>query len=387
MAQYSHRTFLRQLSGDLLDEFLRKHEGSEAQVSAEAPEYSIDLFLQRLEALPKKDQRQAEFELRQVFDLATEDGAKALIDEGRFKGKDLVDELEPLDLPDKAMRVLLAYPLVFRVASRIYEARRLNAKHWHVRNAPIVAPDVTQPNVAQMGRTISKIFWKREGRGKRSMVERYLVNDTEHFIFVYLDDYARNYLGFDDTDKLIRRAEKRAFEVVYIYNVADGSLNLNATGDKKLRESLFEVFATTVLGTSLPPDNQKDPYAIGCLKSKLFRFPTDPADGIDGVRVRDIRVFPAGWPDDRITLEAGGRGSKADARAMVETYLDQKRLPLDDVRVSKACLEFRLAQVDDRLPVKFAFDVSTRSCNLKSLPETQRLLGEKYLRRWKIVGA
>lgn len=387
MATYSLRTFLRQLSNELIDEFLRKHEGPEVQVSAEASEDSIDLFLQRLEALPKKNHRQAEFELRQVFDLGSEGGVKALIDEGRFKGKDLVDELEPLDLPDKAMRVLLSYPVVFRVASRIYEARRLSAKHWHTRNLPVVAPDVTQPTTGRMARKISTLFWEREGRGKHSTVERYLVNDTEHFIFVFMDDYARNYLGFDDADKLTRRAERRAFEVVYVYNAADGTLNLHATGDKKLKDALFEIFATIVLGTSLPTVDKRDPYDLDALKSKQFRFPTDPSDGIDRVRVRDLRIFPVAWPNERITLEAGGRESKADARAMIEEYLDQKRLPLDDIRVAKATLEFRLAPIDERRPMRFDFDVSPRSCNLKSHPEAQRLLGEKYLRRWKIARA
>ena len=62
------------------------------------------------------------------------------------------------------------------------------------------------------------------------------------------------------------------------------------------------------------------PYELNALLDSGFQFPTEPADGIDSVRVRKMRLSIKGLPRRRITLEADPDGGPNDIYEMMADY-------------------------------------------------------------------
>ncbi len=96
-----------------------------------------------------------------------------------------------------------------------------------------------------------------------------------------------------------------AFELVMVYDREHGALDMYVRGGKKVYVPLQEIFCRVILGEEIGPENPNShPYELNGLLSRDFQFPTDPADGIDTVRVRKMRLAVKGMPRRRITLEA-----------------------------------------------------------------------------------
>jgi hypothetical protein len=69
----------------------------------------------------------------------------------------------------------------------------------------------------------------------------------------------------------------------------------------------------------------------------------------------------------------------------MDEYLSERCRSHGAVHVTQAAFQLRLTPGDNGRPRKVSFEVSfPDSSNLKSLPEDERLLGEKYLKHWEI---
>ncbi|MEX1028268.1 MAG: hypothetical protein WD049_09735 [Candidatus Paceibacterota bacterium] len=181
-----------------------------------------------------------------------------------------------------------------------------------------------------------------------------------------------------------RRPERRAFEIVMVYDRDHGALEMYVRGGKKVYIPLQEIFCRAILGEEIGPESKDShPYELNGLLSRDFQFPTDPDDGIETVRVRKLRVSIKGLPRRRITIEADPQGSINDIYEMLHDYLDQNRLPASILNVTQAGLKFTFDATSEDLPRSLSFDLSyPNSSNLKSKPDGVRELAEKYLHEW-----
>lgn len=130
-------------------------------------------------------------------------------------------------------------------------------------------------------------------------------------------------------------------------------------------------------------DRNSHPYELNGLLSRNFQFPTQPADGIDSVRVRKMRLSVKGAPRRRITLEADPQAGVDDIYDMMEDYMNQDRLPASILNVTQVGLKFSFDPSHEDFPKSLSFELTwPNSSNLKSKPEGVRELAEKYLRQW-----
>ncbi len=107
---------------------------------------------------------------------------------------------------------------------------------------------------------------------------------------------------YNDLGALERQVQKAAFEVVFAYNEASGTLDLFVQGDKDLRHDIDEIFARLILKEELPTESAaRQPYELNGLRSRDFDFPTDPEDSIQEVRVKALRLSIVGPGFGRIT--------------------------------------------------------------------------------------
>jgi hypothetical protein len=171
---------------------------------------------------------------------------------------------------------------------------------------------------------------------------------------------------------------------VFVYDSQEGVLDLYAQGDRRLKAELRRIFCTVILHIEGGAGQCGDrTYDLNFLCSRGFTFPTDAADGIEEVRIRRLRLS-LGDGARRITLEADPKGDREDVYDMMEECLSEKCLQHAAALETQVTLQFRLAPSGGK-PKKISFDASyPDSSTLKRLPDDERLLGEKYLKRWGI---
>lgn len=258
-------------------------------------------------------------------------------------------------------------------------------RYWIKRcDIPAVAPDTSAGKREELEEALSAFFLATQARGRHCQVEHYRRASGADYFFAYLDDYADTYVTLDNDGAFDRRAERRAFELVMVYDRDLGTLEMYARGGKKVYVPLQEIFCRVILGEEIGEENRDShPYELNALLDSGFQFPTEPADGIDSVRVRKMRLSIKGLPRRRITLEADPDGGPNDIYEMMADYLDQHRLPASILNVTQVGLKFSFNSDREDLPRSMSFDLSwPNSSNLKSKPEVPRELAEKYLRQW-----
>lgn len=388
--QYAPKTFLRQTSNRLLRSCFSR-EGVLADVDWDStPEHRIDVIYDKWQQLPDTKRVAVETLFEDAEELSNEQGIQALIDEGNFHNVDLAAEWEREGVEsfrDRVLWVALNQPRVFQVAGIINHAHNLPSRYWRRRgNMPRSQPNVTPQAIERFREAISAYFRQSQGRGHRCTVDAYLRVRRYHYFFAYPDDYANTYLGHDESGHFVRRPQRPAFEVVFLFDPVDGIFDLYAHGGKDVQRSLQTIFCRELLGQELPPEvPHNHPYELNGLKSRGFGFPTDPADGVEEVRVRKIRLSVLGGQKRRIMLEADPTATPDDVYDMMENYLNDQNLPRSLVNVTQATFTFKFVSVGNGKGNTLTFDVSfPNSSNLKSKREEHRVIAEKYLRQWGI---
>ena len=386
---YAPKTFLRQASNRLLRECFG---GLLDDVDWESlPEHKIEVVYDRWQQLPELQRVAIERRFEDAEEMNSEQGIQALVDECAFHGDDIAAEWQREGLEsfrDRVLWVALNHPRAFQVAGVINHAHALPLRYWRKRgNMPQRHPDVSPEAIERFREAIAAYFRQTQGRGHRCTVDPYLRVQRYHYFFAYPDDYANTYLGHDDLGQFVRRPQRPAFEIVFLYDPVDGTLDLYAQGGKDVQSALQTIFCRELMGQELPPEAPNShPYELNGLKTRGFGFPTDPEDGVEDVRVRKLRLSVLGGHKRRIWLEADPDGARDDVYDMMEQYLDARNLPSSLVNVTVATLSMKIAALGAEKGGTVTFDVSfPNSSNLKSEKrERLRTTAEKYLKRWEI---
>jgi hypothetical protein len=176
--------------------------------------------------------------------------------------------------------------------------------------------------------------------------------------------------------------DRPVLEAAITYNREDGVTEVVAD-NRDTRETLVRLFADHLLGT--PALGQRLPvrqFSLDHLR-RQYAFPTDVEDNIQGVSVKLMRLMPYDTQSERVTLECM-RGGTRNIWTMAETRFGPNN-PLNlGYTVTQVRLTMTFGSVPGqrpghKLPVTITMP---QGCNLKDRTERERLIGEKYLRRW-----
>lgn len=117
-----------------------------------------------------------------------------------------------------------------------------------------------------------------------------------------------------------------------------------------------------------------------------YGFPTDEADGIEGVDVRELRLMPIDASGRRVTLETTPSKDGTIWAMADELFADGTSLR-DGFVITRAKLTVRLAPHPDRSRRRaLTMNITwPHGCDLKDRTATEQMIGEKYLRRWGIL--
>jgi len=386
---FDPRKALRQVSNTLLKQFFGILKVPLDIKWDEISETAIEPIFQAWQELQDGPRREVEVVLQDIHAMANEDGVKVLVQDGDTWGKDLRDDLDKWESRyDKAMWTFLKHHDVWSLAVQFARADRLEGtRPWVKRaNVPKRTPKTDAEACAELETSLCAYYRKSEGRGHCCKVLHHLRARSLDYFFVNLSDYADTYDKLDpEKNDFVRESEQRAFAVVFVYEQKAGTLDVYAKGGKKVVTPLQEIFARVILGVELAEEDDGQPYQLRLLLNPKFGFPVEAGDRVDHVRLRRVRLSVKGNHKRRVTLEANPDAGPGDIYDMMANYLNQANLPVAVLDVDQATLSFRLKHDGGGRPPSFSFNLSQPDgCNLKSLREEYREVGEKYLRKWKI---
>lgn len=341
------------------------------------------------QALPEAGRLPVEKVLRDVHELACEDGITALLEECAVRGVGLADALTGLDgLHHKALWAYLHHPEPFRLASLITHAEHLPGRFWtkHTDLPAVVPPVPLDDRLAGFRAALAGFYTLKQGRGHRCSVDWYVRRRRECYLFAYPDDFVDTHVGHDAAGVLVRTPQRSVFEVVFVFDPAAGALELFAHGGAKLKQNLITIFCREMLGREPPPESRKrPPYELNGLLSPGFDFATDPEDGIDEVRVRKLRLSFIGDPSVRFTVEADLQQPPNHIYARLADRLGVEVKAKSLINLTLATIRMTFAEVGGERRKPLQFDVSyPNGCTLRSKSEPDQALGLKYLARWGI---
>jgi len=202
---------------------------------------------------------------------------------------------------------------------------------------------------------------------------------------IYTEGPPESYREFREST-LDWNSRKPVREAAVTYEPLTGVTEVVAKGDLHSRGEIARFFTSTLLEAQFA--DRRLPlrrYDLETLQQK-HAFPTDPEDGIESVRLTSLRLMPMDSQAERITLECMS-GSGATIWDMAQDRFADAN-PLDGgwvVTQARITVKFRPSgsgRQSRTLPVNITMP---HGCDLKERTERERLIGDKYLRRWGLL--
>ena len=368
---YSTRDFFRQVPNALLARYFQARgllgDVDFAAMKETQPQALFGAWLY----LQDGQRNEMDTEFRDIFELSTEKGFRAIIDEAEWHmradpeaRKTFVEALAALPSHfERAMVTFLDHGEFWKGAMRFHHADTL--PYWRKRkNLPHQVAATDEASLQEFAGLIRTFFHHTEGRGNNCVVEPFRRGALDYF-FAYPEDYSQQSIEWVG-GQFDRRPHNPAFEVIFVYSQKDGSLDLNFRGSYKVIEPLQSMFATAILKLpELPPDPKDERvYDLSALRQKGFQFAPAVGSGIEKVMVRKLRLSSRIKSGDRITVEADSSQDPEAVYALIDAI--GKSLPLNLYSVTQVELAVVVAGNADK-PVKTVTIKITHpnSCSLK----------------------
>lgn len=365
---YSPKRFFREVSADFLARYFAEKTllaGFDFAILGEA---GVDALNTALDALPDEVRSTVEQDFSEIDALACEGGIQAVLDDAEWYGEQetmLAGLSAHKSFHDKVCWVFLEHRKYWHVANAFFHADSIHTRYWRKRiNLPMTPAKVAPENIAQLEKNLVKFFHDKEGRGKNCKVDCYKRGKLDYF-FAYPEDYPQNRMVWKQRE-LQRQAETPAFEIIFIFDPEEGSLEVYLDGPRKIVPELQSIFAGAVLDFELTGDEKDNRvYDLNPLKSvNAGVFQYSPESGIIGVAVKKLKLklLSSG---QRITLEADPSKTPQAVYEMLDRL--KKSFPADGMAVTQVGIVVTFAtSPDSKKPKTRSFDIGwPNSCSLK----------------------
>lgn len=382
---YSLPTVLRMVPNELLETFFKKLNNPCWSMDwRRLGRRQVEPLLQVLNYFEPGQRESTEAILRNVFELACESGIQVIRGLAASAGPAGLLEQWPEygNLYHQAMWVWLEAPELFEQAVLFHQVDRLS--WWTKRNSlPQVSPPTDRDTLGLLASEVSQLLTREQGRGRHCSVEHVARDDGTDYFFCFPDDYVRTVTLHDRRGRLTTRTLRQTFELIFAYRRDAGTLETFAKLPVRLKRELEETFAWQILDTSLGPSLPQRVYDLNRLKACRFQLNTDPQDHVHA-RVRSLQLRLADHCHN-ITLESVS-GPADDVLRMVQDYLNEENVTLNEAEVSRAAIEFQFDRSGGRKPGMMKVEVAHPDrCNLRSHRPERVSIVQKHFRMWRIT--
>ncbi|TVQ34156.1 MAG: hypothetical protein EA376_00630 [Phycisphaeraceae bacterium] len=386
---FDPRKILKHIANDLLREFFSRRGELTDIPWDDLTEHKIEPVFDAWQRLPEKERLEVQVILRDINELADHRGMAVLAEEILWRCPERAEEFKAQKgKADKAMWVYLHMRGAFDEAALFARADALAAgRHWKRRNGlPKITMSVDDSMIDALEDALTSFYGPVQMRGRRCKAVHYRRSGGADYFFAYLDDYPDKHMVFDgDSAEPIVRADRYAFQNVFVYNADDGSMEVFAQGGKKVWEPLQSAFCSAVLDEHVDPaDPLRPSFKLDHLLTPDFPLPTDPNDRVEEARIKRIKLGKRGWRD-AIELTIDPRDHRNAIYRKIE-LLRRVGLVTDDTQVLSVTFALKFVHDGPGRQPTMTFDVSApNSSDLKSKPDEQRAIGERCLRQWEVV--
>lgn len=382
----SIHTFIRQTPAASLRLYFERAAMPLPAINWDAPEPEVTKpLLQAVDAMDDMAKARVANDAERVTSMSDEPGQAAI-----YSVAQNPDHLDSLRNPhDRSLWMFLNDPTAFRHAEEVrFTDERRRGRMW---DGFVTAPNLTLHREEAAVDTF-----------KAAIRERFQSNNVHIDIFnrhrptfdgadcalvqatVYREGRLDDFLEFVN-GTLDRRPRRPVFEAALTYEAATGVIEVVAN-DRESREDLVRLFARDLLVTEFR--QEKLPLRRFDLQMLLqpFAFPTEAGDGIESVRVNHLRLMPIDTVGERVTLECMRQATHTIWQMAQDRFGANN--PLNGgwaVTQAKLTIKFQPEAGGRRgktLPLTITMP---HGCDLKDRTERERMIGEKYLRRWGFV--
>lgn len=368
---YSIKDFFRQVPNALLARYFGARGLLTELDFAAMPEAKPDELFGAWVYLDDAQRQAAEADFREIWSMSDRKGFQAIVDEARWQLETQPDALQAFidglaaldDHHARAMVAFLDHPECWKGATRFHYADGL--VHWRKRkNLPRVPAAVDKASVARLAELIKHYFRQTDGRGRNCVVEVYRRGDRDYF-FAFPEDHAQRSIEWVDGE-FNPRPHNPAFEIVFVYAQADGTLDLNFRGGRSAITALQGMFAQAILKLDdLPPDPKDERvYDLAPLAQPGFQFTHPVGSGIGTVVVKKLRLSSRVRSGDKITVEADGHSNRQAVYELLEQV--GQAVPLHLYNVTQVELAASVFVSEGKAPKTVNFRITyPNSCSLK----------------------
>lgn len=283
---------------------------------------------------------------------------------------------------DKAFYIYLNYREIWEASSLFAHSDTLSAQHWYRFHIPSHMTMKHDPEtLGKLGSDISAYFWQHQQRGKHYIAEYQERHNGLQYIFVYLSDYSDIYEKWETDsgeEKLVRREECRAFNIVFIHNPEQGVIETYCMGGVKHAKHLQEAFCRNIF--TMPIKNEevrKNTYSINDLKYIENMLKPCPRLGVANPR---IVMMQFSIPETKRRSHAISVEDNSDGEEIYRSLahdLHPTNYPLDILKITK--IRLLLDIMLDGVSRTMSITVQPNKCTLRSNLEELRNIGEQYL--------
>ena len=382
---FSLQSFLRRAPNALLKTFFTSYPTFTDFDWEAVSERRVDPILERFAEVPAADRQRALRTFRRVEMLANSEGSQVLIEAARDTNEEIAVQLGAMGSSrERALWTCMNYPRVFESARTLSHIDTLPKRSWETRKVPAVPSfHATDDMKSELGLRIAAYLQAVQGRGELCAVDHGSRDGEVEYFFAYPADYADELIGYDSDGQFERKSYHPAFEIMFGYHPADGTLDIYAQGGGSIRDHMVRAFCSAVLGIEQDPEPWPAPcFDLELFKNKNLTFPTRPADQISMVRVKAMRVQYYTGHGGKITFEIDGRRKEGSVHDVIgERFSGSHALLAEGTVLSVVMQAFlRTPAGKDR---NLTFRLTAPSfCDLEDSPEELTLRG--YLREWKV---
>ena len=233
--QYSHLQFFRRTPNALLARYFHEKHGVLQEIAFDKlKETEVDPIFRGFTVLPDDKQAQIEAECQDIDAMACQGGVTALTDEAEFHHDNAFPAaISKIDgFHGAVMWAFLEHTNYWTGATLLLQADNISESLWEKRSdLPHLPPHVEDEDTLRLAQAISQYFHTKEGRGRNCKVEVFRRYEKEYF-FAYPEDFAQSGREWV-RNALATRARHPAFEIIFVYCQAEGSLDIYASRNTK----------------------------------------------------------------------------------------------------------------------------------------------------------
>ncbi len=368
------RAVLRYLDKGLLSLYLKKKEVKDAlpQTPDDGDENEVwDEFIQ---SLPTAKTNEVETDLRDINEMATEDGLLALLEIADQKGVHPQKEIEKLTSQhDQALYFFIHHSAIFDFASVTHRVTDLKAKtERNLRKRPadfVVTKDKALADV------LKTFLLSKDGRGRECVVNVFQYKDRVCFM-AYPEDFAQSPLCYQE--KQLKRLPLRpTFEIVFLYYPETGKVELSAKGGPQRQVALFNIFNNVVLEDKDAVLDLEKTYRLEKFLDADLKLSTEIEDLVEYVRLTKLRLAHK-YNDYRVSLDL----KQANGLQSMRTVMENFRLNPIAYNVVQAEIKMKFPGKGRKGGVTIQLSYPDK-CNLNDSPN--HLKAKKYLEQWGLV--